>query len=73
MWFVGELFDRRVWCQSEGASAHKVDVGVGVVARPRGVAVEVCAGGADDEDRLFLLFVFANLSLCHYSFLPLPR
>ena len=50
-WFVGELFDRGVGCEAEGAGAHKVDVGVGVVGRPRGVAVEVAAVGTDDERR----------------------
>ena len=49
--FVGELFDRGVGCEAEGAGAHEVDVGVGVVGRPRGVAPEVAAVCTDDERR----------------------
>ena len=52
MWFVGELFDRRVGCQSEGASAHKVDVGVDVAAGATGIAPEVAACATSDEHGL---------------------
>ena len=50
-WFVGELFDGGVGCEAEGAGAHEVDVGVGVVGGPSGVAPEVAAVGTDDERR----------------------
>ena len=51
VWFVGELFDRGVWCQFEGAGAHEINMGVGVVGGACGVEVEVSASGAGDGGR----------------------
>lgn len=50
---VGELFDRGVRSEAEGAGAHEVDVGVDIVGGAGGVADEVAAGGAGDGLRLW--------------------
>lgn len=55
--FVGELFDRCVGCEAECAGAHEVDVGVGVVGRPRGVAVKMLAGRTRHQFGLRLILV----------------
>ena len=55
--FVGELFDRCVGCEAEGAGAHEVDVGVNVVGRPRGVAVKMLAGRTRHQFGLRLILV----------------
>ena len=63
-WFVGEDFglagefgEGMVGVEVEGAGAHKVDMGLLVERRPRGVAVKMLAGRTRHQFGLRLILV----------------